>query len=190
MPRHKSLKPFIAELCKTSLCFFKCFLTVRVSLGIELVGIANNLFFQCHWQEVLMWQRKMLFDYFFLCQASACMPFTDTHVRFHVTYCHHVDLCFLYETSIIIQQICTNDAVADVWLFAEALYAGRITTTDADVMKHGGCFQKVWIHSHFGMGCTNLQCPLGDHRRMRNQNIPKLVGFGIIIINYFVVVHI
>lgn len=53
-PLQKALKTVLSKFGKTLLCLFCGLYLFEIGLAIELISVANQFFFQCLWQKILM----------------------------------------------------------------------------------------------------------------------------------------
>ena len=98
--------------------------------GEELVGIADNLFFQSLWQKVLMRQRKTLLLDFLQRQAGSRVAFAHPGMS---------------RVSLGAQHLRAQHSVAYVRLGAEALDVGSVRLDDAYVVNHGGLHYELTV---------------------------------------------
>lgn len=94
----------------------------RAALGIELVGIANELFKHRHRAIVLDRQVKILKEDILLRDTGAGVTFRNARPRFG--------------SALAPQQFAAYDSVAHVGRRAMTVDAGRVSAENADIMEH------------------------------------------------------
>lgn len=167
MPLTEALQSVLAELCKTVLCLPVGLLALRMSLAIELVGVANDFLLECLRQEVLMGKGKVLLNYLLAGEPRSGVTFTHSCVT---------------GVSFGSQHFGSATSMADIWLRAEAFDAGRVALADADVVQHCRLDNKLTVHLQLRMGITNAHSTLHDKRAMRYEYPPKFVVFGVVFV--------
>ena len=110
--------------------------------GIELIGIADNLFFQRLRCEILMGQGQLLAFYLLQRQSRSRMSLGHTGMT---------------GKPLLTQYLATDDPVTDIWFRTVTTDAGGITAEDADVVQHGCFLQELHIDGQFPMRPCNQQ---------------------------------
>ena len=114
----------------------ECLLLCEPCLREELVGKADDLLLVCLGNEVPMRKRQALFLDVEACESGSCMPFTYPGVT---------------GVAFGTEDVGSDDAMADVWLGAETLNAGRIAAEYPDVVEHGCFFDELKVEIPFRM---------------------------------------
>lgn len=148
---------------------------LEIGLAVELISIANQLLFQCLWQEILMRQWQVLpYDLLFG-QSRAGMPLAHTGM---------LGIAFLAH------QLCAQTPVTDIRLCTMAGYAGRVTAKDTDVVKHSCLLNKLPVEIQLGMTVANLQCPRCHSTTVNEQDMAQLIVGRVILVYYLLIIHI
>jgi hypothetical protein len=116
--------------------------TFHSRLRIELIGIADNLFFQRLRCEILMGQGQLLAFYLLQRQSRSRMSLSHTGMT---------------GKTLLTQYLATDDPVTDIWFRTATTDAGGITAEDADVVQHGCFLQELHIDGQFPMRPCNQQ---------------------------------
>lgn len=136
MPFTETQQSLFTEFCKRTLYMFISFFFLRVCLGKELVGIADEFLFKSFWQKVCLRKRKVLLFNLFFAQSCTGMTFADT--------------CMMWKSKLS-KHLCTNSAMSYVGLSAVTADAGSIAFDDAYVVKHCCLFSKLPVNMQFRM---------------------------------------
>ena len=123
-PFHPSLEDsntVAAELLQTAHCLFWSLLSIEVRLRVELVGIADYLFFNAFGRKILMRERQVLSFYFCSSKASSRMSLCNTGMT---------------RQSFATKYFCPQKAVTDVGLCTITEDGRSINSSNADVMQH------------------------------------------------------
>ena len=148
---------------------------LEIGLAVELISIANQLLFQCLWQEILMRQWQILTDDLLFGQSRAGMSLTHAGMP---------GIAFLAH------QLCAQATVTDIMLCAMAGNAGRVTAKDADVVEHSCLFDKLPVEFQLGMTVANLQSPRCHSTAVNKQNMAQLIVGRIILVYDLLIIHI
>jgi len=126
----EALHAIFAKLCQTAHSLFWRFYFVGMAFRKELIGVADDLFFERFGQEILVGKGQLLLYNLAPRYSCASMAFANT--------------CMLFVTQLT-QELGAYDAVTDVWLVAVTIDSSGITAKDADVVKHGCFLQEIAI---------------------------------------------
>ena len=146
-----------------------------MTLGEELVGIADKLFLERLGQVVGKGERQLALLYLLTGDTCAGMAFTDSGMT---------GITFLTKHS------ATYHAVTQVWCVALTMDARSIAPADADIVEHGGLFDKLTVYAQLGMAVADLQAHIGHLTAMVKQETAKVVVLGVIFLYDCVVIHI
>lgn len=116
-----------------------------MALGVEFVGIADELLFKGFGAEVLFWKREVLLSYILCRQACACMPFTYPGYAFQAFPAHELG---------------TKVSMHQIGSLSVAMNAGSIREENAYVVEHGTLFDQMAVEGHLGMCIHDVQCTL------------------------------
>ena len=142
------------------------FLYVKVRLGVELVGIADDLLLDALRRKVLMRQRQVLTFYLSSSESGSCVPF-----------CHSG----MTGKALAAQDFPTQKAVTDVGLCAVTIDARSIDPNDADIMQHGSFPKERLVSFQLGMSLCNLQRPSRHITTMLEQHLlQRLIALAIL----------
>ena len=141
--------------------------TLGMALGEELVGIADELFLQRLGQVVGEWNRQLPLFYLLACNTCACMSFADAGMT-GITF--------------LTQQAAANETVTQVGRVSVTMDAWGVTPADANIVEHGGLFDKLTVYAQLWMAVTNLQAHIGHLTAMVKQETAKVVVFRVILL--------
>ena len=122
-----------------------------------------------------MWQRQVLIYYLLPCQSCPGVSLADPRMAWEALTSHYLP---------------PNQAMTQIRLRAMTAYPRSVATEDAYVVEHGRLLHKLAVEMKLRVGVADGECPLDDECGVGKENIPKLVGLGIIFVNDLVVVHI
>lgn len=71
--------------------------------------------------------------------------------------------------------------MTQIRLRAMTAYPQSVATEDAYVVEHGRLLHKLAVEMKLRVDVADGECPLGDECGVGKENIPKLVGLGIIL---------
>ena len=134
-----------AEFGERLACFGERFHAVGVRLAVEFVGKADHFFFERKGEHVALWQVELLADD--IVQGDARPGVSLTHQ------------CMSRQAEAV-EQLASQNAVADVGLVAVAANAWRIGAKDGDVVEHGGFLDKLEVDDFAGMCAHISPCEL------------------------------
>ena len=140
-------EPFLSELGEAMLCLTDGLLLLETCLGEELVGIADELFFEGFGQIVLLWQWQVLRNDVLTRQSCSRVALTDPCVALQ---------------SLAAQHGCAKYSVTDIGLGAETFDSGRVATDDADIVEHGCLLYELTVERHFWVGINYSESLLCD----------------------------
>lgn len=147
--------------------FFEGELDVDVGFGVELVCVADDLFFDGSRGIVLQRNRPVVLADFV--EREACAG---------VSLCH---LCMTRE-ALTTEKFGSEIAVLDVMMRAEAVDFGRVAEDNADVVQHGCLCDKLAVCAQFGMVVADTQGAVTYLRRVREENMPEFREFPVIFV--------
>ncbi len=169
-PFHPSLEDCYAittELLQTAHGLLWRFLYVKVGLGVELVGIADDLLLDALRRKILMGKRQVLPHYLGGSEAGACVPL-----------CHSG----MTGKAFAAQDFPTQKTMTDVWLRTIAIDAWSIDTNNANVVQHGSFPEERLVSFQLRMSLSNLQGSSRHIRAMLEQYLlQRLVAFAILV---------
>lgn len=174
-PLQETLETLFSKLGYALLSLLWRLYFLEIGLAVELISIANQLLFQCLWQEILMRQWQVLpYDLLFG-QSRAGMPLAHAGM---------LGIAFLTH------QLCAQTPVTDIRLCTMAGYAGRVTAKDADVVKHSCLLNKLPVEIQLGMTVANLQCPRCHSTTVNEQDMAQLIVGRVVFVNDLLIIHI
>lgn len=156
-PLAEACYALLTKLGEASLGLLRSLHPVKMALGVELVGIADQPFFQRLGQKILGGNRQVLCHDLRLGQSCARVSLADA--------------CVAWVASLA-KQFCSQPSVADVGFLAVASYPRRIAEEDADIVEHGCLLYKRAVDRQFGMGIRDAQGPLRHLPTMHKENAP------------------
>ena len=145
-----------------------------MALGEELVGIADELFLQRFGQVVGKGEWQLALLYLLACNTCACMSFADSGMTGKAFLTKHTT---------------AYHAVTEVWLVTQTMNARGITPADANIVEHGGLFDKLTVYAQLWMAVTNLQAYIGHLTAMVKQETAKVVVLRVILLYDFIVIQ-
>lgn len=171
VPRLELHDPFGTELHERAARLVKGLFTVEFSLGEKLVGITDNLLFEGLGLQPRKPSARV---------ACAYPPYAKRIVNGN----GNVNCELLNKGS-------PYHPVPDVGLGAVAVYAGRITTYDADVVEHGGSIYKVAVEPPLGVGIDDAGSLVGYRLAVDHEDVAQLghLSLGVVMVYYRLIVY-
>ena len=123
----KSFSGGLSELVQACPDLFNWLFRHLTGFGEELVGEADEFFFEGFREEVLGWQGELLGDDFGGDKSGTSMPFADSSVWFEVK---------LMQVCIFAKHLGSNEAVPEVVFSAHAKDGWGMAAHDSEIMQH------------------------------------------------------
>ena len=141
---------------------------IKMALGEELVGIADDFFLEALGQQVA-WRHDGQVLGYNLGSGDACARVALTHASMAIQ-------------AHAIEHAAPQDTVQDIGFGAVTVDAGGIGSTHADVVKHGSLFNKLDVDGHMPVDETlgERHCQVGDVAAMMNQH-PVIIITGCVV---------
>ena len=131
-----------------------------MALGVELVGIAYNLFLDGLREVVAAWQWQVPVVYVSDRNPGPCMTLTDTCMTLEALFAQHAG---------------PYDAVPYIRFGAMTADARRVATHYTDVVKHGRLLYERAVCPELRMTTGYAQGPVGHLTAVGEQYVPKLI---------------
>ncbi len=173
-PLHEAGYSFRAELLKALRRLLYGADTIEMRLREELVCIAYHLLFHCLGKEIARRKRKGTRLYCGTRDAGTGMALAHAGMTGEALGTHYLG---------------TDDAVTDIRLSAETLYAGRIGTENTNVMEHGSLLKKYFIKIQLRMTGRYVQRAVGHSTAVAHENVTQPVIRRVILVYYSCIVH-
>ena len=138
-----------------------------MALGEELVGITDELFLKRFGQVVGRGQRQLALLYLLTGNACTGMAFADSGMTGKAFLTKHTT---------------AYHAVTEVWLVTQTMNARGVAPADANIVEHGGLFDKLTVYAQLWMAVTNLQAYIGHLTAMVKQETAKVIVLGVILL--------
>ena len=165
-PSPEDAKTLATELLQAAQGLLRCLLNVETRLGIELVGIADNLFLDALGCEVLTGQGQVLPLY--LDGRKSCPRVPLRHAG-------------MTGQPLAAQDFPTQEAMTDIGLRAETMDGRRISANTPDVVQHSRLPEERLVSTQFGVRLGYLQRPPRHVLAVPEQNLfQRLIAFAIL----------
>ena len=149
-------------------CLLNRLFAVKVSLGEELVGKANHLFFQRNGDHFAMGNRKFL-----------CLDSLQGDAGTSVAFAYQS----MAREAFLTHQFRAQITMANVRMRSMAMNAGSIGQENTDIVKQSGFFEELTIEVQFGMTVGYPKRLVGHRTTVCEQDMLQFIVLGVIFVD-------